>query len=214
MENTIASFQRAVELGAQAVELDVHVTKDGVPVVHHDPSLGRDVTPKPLAGAALSGLTVAQVESVRLRSGDLIPRLEEVLLRLTPRTRVYVEIKRGSVPASARVVQRFGDSIAVHSFDHDAIEELSKLAPQIRRGVLIERRSEDMRAIAKRTGATDIWPAWKLVDEALMETARSLNARVIPWTVNGVKACRAVAAFGVSGICTNDLPSLARALER
>jgi glycerophosphoryl diester phosphodiesterase len=138
--------------------------------------------------------------------------LEEVLAVLTPATKVYVEIKRGSVASTVRIVERFRDWIAVHSFDHDAIEELSRLAPGITRGILIEDRSEDVREIVKRTGATDVWPAWKLVSDAFMETARALELRVIPWTVNGTAACRQVAAFGVAGICTNDLPSLDRAL--
>jgi glycerophosphoryl diester phosphodiesterase len=211
-ENTLASFQRAVELGADAVELDVHVTRDGIPVVHHDATLGR-VTPGTLSKAALSDLTAAEVGSIQLESGDPIPRLQDVLRILTPRTKVYVEIKRGSVPATARVVEQFRDSIAVHSFDHDAIEELSRLAPGIVRGVLIEHRSEDVAAIVRRTGATDVWPAWKLVDAAFMDTARSLKTRVIPWTVNATEDCRRLAALGVSGICTNDLPALERALE-
>jgi len=213
MENTMASFRRAVELGAQAVELDVHVTRDGIPVVHHDPTLGSAVAPKEMAGAALAELSALQVAAIRLKSGDAIPRLEAVLAALTPTTRVYVEVKRGSVPATLKVVQPFSRSIAVHSFDHDAIEEWSRLAPTITRGVLIEHRSEDVAAIVRRTGATDVWPAWKLVDEPFMERARSLKVRVIPWTVNGVEDCRRVASFGVDGICTNDLPSLSRALN-
>jgi glycerophosphoryl diester phosphodiesterase len=211
MENTMPSFRRAVELGADAIELDVHVTRDGVPVVHHDPDLGAKVSPPGFAGRALADLNAEEVASIRLSSGDQIPLLREVLEELTPRVRIYVEIKRGSVPATVEVVAPYRDSIAVHSFDHDAIEQLSRIAPDLARGVLIEHRSDDVAQIVRRTGARDLWPARKLVDATLIELSRSLGLRVIPWTVNETSACRRLIELGVAGICTNDLPALARA---
>src|SRR5206468_11584650 len=112
---------------------------DGVPVVHHDPTLHRDVSPESLAGAALAALNSADLRKVRFKSGDEIPRLVDVLGALTPRTRVYVEIKGGPVPAIANVAGPFTQWIAVHSFDHDAIIEMGRIAPEIARGILFEK---------------------------------------------------------------------------
>ncbi len=205
MENTLPSFRRAVELGATAVELDVHVTSDGVPVVHHDPELDSRVTPARLAKARLAELGIRDFQALRLSSGDPIPTLLEVLEALTPTTKVYVEIKGGAPAIIARVAAPFKDSIAVHSFDHEAIAEMARIAPAIRRGILVEKSTDDLAGLMRHTQASDVWPAHKLVDEAFMDQARARGARVIPWTVNSAREVRRLVGLGVAGICTNDL---------
>src|SRR5207302_11362674 len=117
----------------------------------------------------------------------------------------YVEIKGGAPAAIANGLAPFADSIAVHSFDYDSIAEMRRIAPDIRRGILIEKSTEDLSAMVKRTGASDVWPAFKLVDEPFMDEARHCGASVIPWTVNSARAVRRLVALGVAGICTNDL---------
>jgi glycerophosphoryl diester phosphodiesterase len=205
MENTLASFLRAVALGATGVELDVHVTADGVPVVHHDPELSAKVRPKNLARATLADLDSHEVASVRLSSGDRLPTLVDVLEAMTPATKVYVEIKGGSPAVIARVLAPFTASVAVHSFDHEAIAEMARIAPGIPRGILIEKSADEMETEARRTGATDVWPAHKLVDAEFMDRVRGWGARVIPWTVNSSREVRRLVGLGVAGICTNDL---------
>jgi glycerophosphoryl diester phosphodiesterase len=205
LENTLPSFRRAVELGATAVELDVHVTADGVPVVHHDPDLHFDVTPPRFASISIARLDGRNLEEIRLKSGDSIPTLVDVLKAMTPRTRVYVEIKGGSPSIIATEISPFRDSIAVHSFDHAIIGEMRRIAPTITRGILIEKSTKDLGKMVERTGASDVWPAWKLVDERFMEQAGALGVRVIPWTVNSRRAVVALVELGVAGICTNDL---------
>ena len=205
LENTLASFRRAVELGATAVELDVHVSLDGVPVVHHDPALHRDVSPKRFANAALAVLDSREVADVRLNSGDAVPFLADVLRALTPTTKVYVEIKGGSPTSIARVIDPFRGSVAVHSFDHDAIVEMARLASDIPRGILLEHPTDDLASLVRRTGASDVWPAYRLVDELFMARATSCGVRVIPWTVNSRRAIRHLTELAVAGICTNDL---------
>src|SRR6185503_16073460 len=86
-ENTLPAFERAIELGADAIELDVHVTADGVPVVHHDP----DVRAEPRR--ALAQMTWSEVARVHLAPGIAIPSLEQVLAAVGNRAMVYVELK-------------------------------------------------------------------------------------------------------------------------
>jgi glycerophosphoryl diester phosphodiesterase len=205
LENTLASFRRAVERGATGVELDVHVTADGVPVVHHDPHLHFDVRPTRFASTSIARLDSGDLAEIRLKSGDPIPTLFEVLEAMTPQTKVYVEIKGGSPAIIATEIVPFAASIAVHSFDHPIIAEMRRIAPEIRRGILIEKSPRDLDHMVARTGATDVWPAWKLVDERFMEDARRLGVRVIPWTVNSRQAVDDLMELGVAGICTNDL---------
>ena len=208
MENTLVSFRRAVDLGATAVELDVHVTADGVPVVHHDPELNSRVTPARFGKARLAELGVRDVQSLRLSSGDPIPTLLQVLEALTPMTKIYVEIKGGAPAIIAGVVAPFRDSIAVHSFDHASIVEMARIAPAIRRGILIDESTDDLAGLVRHAQALDVWPAHKLVDETFMDQARGCDTRVIPWTVNSAREVRRLVVLGVAGICTNDLTLL------
>jgi glycerophosphoryl diester phosphodiesterase len=205
MENTLPSFLRAVALGADAVELDVHVSADGVPVVHHDPELNSKVRPPTFARAELARLDSRDIRMVRLSSGDQVPTLVEVLEALTPATKVYVEIKGGTPAVIANVLAAFADSVAVHSFDHESIVAMARTAPGIHRGILIEKATTDFSGLVRRTQASDVWPAYKLVDESFMVQARGCGARVIPWTVNSARDVRRLIALGVAGICTNDL---------
>jgi glycerophosphoryl diester phosphodiesterase len=205
LENTMASFREAVRLGADAVELDVHVSSDGVPVVHHDPNLPRNVTPPTLRHAKIANLSSGELSTVRFAGGDELPILADLLAALATSVFIYVELKGGSSERVAAVLHPHASSIAVHSFDHDAIVELAAIAPDIRRGVLLERWPADFATLMKKTGATDIWPAANLVDSGLMAVAGAVGGRVIPWTVNTTAEAKRLVALGVAGVCTDDL---------
>jgi glycerophosphoryl diester phosphodiesterase len=204
-ENTMASFRRAVELGADAIELDIHVSSDGVPVVHHDPTLPGSVRPKNLGKAEIAALSSKQLASVRLESGDSLPVLYDLLAELAARVFIYVELKGGSPARVAAVVAAHPGSVAVHSFDHLAITEMARIVPDIRRGILIDKWPRDFVEIMKRTGATDVWPAAKLVQEKTMTEVANVGGRAIPWTVNKASEAKRLIGLGVAGICTDDL---------
>ena len=198
-ENTIPAFRRAFERGADAVELDVHATSDDEVVVHHDPTIGRDATS--YAGAAIAELALAQLRAVRLEGGLGIPTLAEVLEIVPPGKRVYVEIKGAGIEELVAGVIRGGRvDCAVHSFDHDAIVRMRRIAPEIPRGILYDRRGVDVEAAMVRTGARDVWPQWKLIDRETVELVHSAGGRVCAWTVNG-----RVAELGIDAVCTDDV---------
>lgn len=201
VENTLEGFRVALDRGADGVELDVHCTADGVVVVHHD----FDVRGQPLAETAW-----ADVSRLELGGGARIPTLEAVLLAVGTRATVYIELKgRGIEAAALAVAARHGRRYAFHSFDHDTIARLAGLAPDSRRGILLDRGVRDaahlMTASVRRTGARDVWPHWTLVDAPFVAAARGLGMRVIAWTVNSADTARALADLGVDGICTDDV---------
>ena len=204
-ENTLAGFLLALEHGADAIELDVHCTADGVVVVHHDPRVrGRPIDRSPWES----------LRGVDLGSGAAIPTLAAVLEAIGDRAVVYVELKGEAIEQTViAVLREHGRRFAVHSFDHTAIERATLLAPDVPRGILIDKDVADaarsMREAVHRTLARDVWPHWTLVDEALMDAARELGVRVIPWTVNSPDEARRLAAMGVHGVCTDDVGMLA-----
>lgn len=203
-ENSLPAFRRAFERGARAVELDVHVTVDGVVVVRHDPTLpGR-------GRRAISESRWEDVSGVELASGIGIPRLNEVLAAVPVAGTAYLELKGAGVEREAiDVIRASGTRCAVHSFDHDMVARAADFAPEIPRGILFERYPEDVVAAMRRTAARDVWPQWKLIDAALVDAVHAEGGRVIAWTVNSKTAADTLANLGVDGLCGDDVRLLA-----
>jgi glycerophosphoryl diester phosphodiesterase len=204
-ENTQPSFARAVERGADAVELDVHATADGVCVVHHDPVIGHAVDGKYL-GRAIAAMSWRDVERVELAPGIFLPSLEQVLRRLAGRAMVYVEIKGAGIEEIvASTIAGSNAKCAVHSFDHAAISRMARIAPNVPRGILFDEPPRDVTRSMRDVGARDVWAQWELVDEALVDAVHAAGGRVLPWTVNAVDVAERLAALGIDGICSDDL---------
>ena len=195
-ENTLSSFRRAFELGADAVELDVHSTRDGVIVVHHDPTLSKH-------GPAIKDLTWAELDR---RSDGRVPQLRSVLEAIPASATAYVEIKGvGIENVVAETLANVPVRCAVHSFDHGTIERMREIAPKVARGVLFDGSLASLNDVLARSAARDVWPHWKLVDQALVNRVHARGCRVIAWTVNSREEARRLAAFGVDGICSDDV---------
>jgi len=208
MENTLPGFLRALDRGADAVELDAHVTKDGVVVVHHDAEAG---TPARL----IAGTQWNELALIDLGGGARIPRLDDVLQVLGDRGTIYVELKgRDIEDAVIPVCRHFGRRFALHSFDLDAMTRVAQKAPDLPRGILLDQDiahpAEALREAANRIGPRDVWPHWSLVDEAFVRAAHDLGTRVVVWTVNSRSAAIALVALGVDAICSDDLRLLAK----
>ena len=211
-ENTLAAFARAFERGADAIELDVHATRDGVVVVHHDPDLRHP--PMGTATRAIAGLDWDTLRRVDLGGGARVPSLVEVFEAVPAGKTVYVELKgRNIEPAVASVVTAVVTSArvtcAVHSFDHDAIARMRTLAPVVPRGILFDRTPDDVAAAMRAAGARDVWPKWSLIDDAIVQQVHQAGGRVIAWTVNSRAEGQRLAAIGVDGLCTDDVRLIA-----
>jgi glycerophosphoryl diester phosphodiesterase len=198
-ENSRAAFRRAVMLDADGVELDVHATRDGAIVVHHDveiPGFG----PIPL-------LSRDEARQVRIRNGETLPLLSEVL-ELVGNREVYVEIK--SLPEvhdhellgvldRGPVAARY----SVHSFDHRIVRRLGDRRPALRRGILLSAYLADPVAAMRGVGATTLWQEWQQVDQDLVNRVHDAGFSLIAWTVNEIGDLERMARLGVDGLCGN-----------
>ncbi len=207
-ENTLEGFLRALERGADAVELDVHRTRDGAVVIHHDPEVaGPDGPRRPIVD-----LSLAEVAQCRLPRGGRIPMLAEVMDALGDRATVYVELKGQDVgEAAVEVSRRHGVRYAFHSFDHDAVLRLRSRWPALAYGVLFEAGTPQVETLASRYPVRDLWPHRSLVTPALVGAAHEAGKRVLVWTVNDPVQVRQLAALGVDGLCSDDVRLLGAA---
>jgi len=216
-ENTLPSFLRALELGADGIELDVHRSRDGILVVHHD-EVPRAIAPSGrLAGRRIDALTFDELQGFAVGGSALIPTLDEVLALVKGRALLFIEMKGAGVEedvVKAILASAAPERCAVHGFDHAAVRRVHEMAPGIRCGILFDRAPLDAAAAMRESGALDVWPQWALVDAPLVDAVHAAGGRVIPWTVNRAEAARTLAGLGVDGICTDVLPTVREALER
>lgn len=207
-ENSRASFRRAKVLGAEAVELDVHATRDGAVVVHHDsalPGLGR-----------ISDLSLQAVQEHRLPNGETVPLLAEALPLLRGLD-VWVEVKGMEEYFDAVLLRALAEGpeperYGIHSFDHRVIRRLGERDGAFRRGVLLEARLIDPLPVLAAAGASVLWQAQAYVDRALVDELHRAGRRVIAWTANSEVDIARLIACGVDGVCT-DFPERVLALR-
>jgi len=211
-ENTLRSFQRAVELGAEAIELDVHQTRDGVVVVHHDATVRSSVTSSRAAPLRINDLEWDELRALEVGEQHPMPTLPDVLREMAGRVRVYVEIKDASGDAAvADVLLPHSRWCAVHAFDHRVTRRVRDLAPDLPGGILLDSYLIDTTAAMRHAGARDVWQRWELVDADLVREVHDAGGRLIAWTVNDPDAARRLAGLGVDGICS-DVPGAMRAM--
>ncbi len=205
-ENSIPAFLRAIELGAQAIELDVHGTKDGTVVVHHD----RVVNSPERSPRRIADLSFSELQEFRLADGIEIPTLAAVLDAIGTTATVYVEIKAPLIePLVVREIREHSATCAVHSFDHRIVKTVKSIFPAIRTGVLQVARHVDPIASLAMSGAEDLWQDVSFIDEDLVARAHWINARVIAWTANDAEQWETLRRIGVDGICTDLIAELA-----
>src|SRR5712671_7911767 len=205
-ENSIPAFLRAIELGADAIELDVHATSDGVVIVHHDPVVNAPAA----ARTRIADLSASEISRFPLAHGVEIPTLEKVLDAVGDRAMVYVEIKAADIePLVVRCIRESRARCAVHAFDHRIVKAVKRIFPAIRTGVLEVARHIDPVASLVAAGAQDLWQEVSFIDEVLIARAHAANARVIAWTSDDVDQWETLSGMGVDGICTNRIAELA-----
>lgn len=216
VENTMAAFERARDDGADGVELDVRLARDGQLVVFHDEDLRR------LAGRAerIADLDTGQLARVELAGGERIPRLEEVLEALVPLL-VNVEIKPPGWRAARRVVRAVhhcveraaaADRVLISSFDAAVVALVRRTTP-LRTGLLFhsrQRRPLRRAWLAPLLRPHALHPEKVLVDLASMGAWRRGGYAVNVWTVDDPDEVRRLTRLGVDAIISND-PAAARA---
>ncbi len=210
-ENTLPAFARALELGADGIELDVHATRDGVIVVHHDATLP-DAPATPIAGTTLGALRVIAPDP---DDPAHVATLEEVFRLVANRATVYVEIKAPGITAGvARCIRDSAARAAIHAFDHRVALEIRAIDLELPTGILSSSYVLDPAGALRAAGARDYWQHASLIDQPLVDAIHDAGGRVVAWTVNAPEAARALAELGVDALCS-DVPEMVRlAVER
>ena len=224
-EHTIPAYEAALQAGADALELDVHLSADDQLVVIHDERLERTTDGRGLVREH----TLQQLKRLdagrwfgRAFRGQRIQTLTEVLERFRDRAAFGVELKGGSdvYPGIEErlltLVQIYGvtERTLVASFDHHALRKCHDLDPEIRLGALVVGRLLAPAALAPKGLLSALCLAAELTSERDVTACRAAGLDCYVWVVNEPLAARRFAGWGVAGLITDRPDLLHPALDR
>ncbi len=209
-ENTLSAFSAAVEAGADGIELDIHLSRDGVPIVIHDEALERTTD-----GCGLvAEMTLQQLRQLDAGSwfstdfdGESIPRLEDVLRIFGNQLRLNLELK--DLHAGTVVLKLLNQypaaDIVVSSFNYDLLKHLRSVNADLPIAVLFEIGNwRHAVKVAKELSACAFHPELNQVNDAMIAACTEANLPVFVWTVDDVSVARNLIDKGVAGLFTND----------
>jgi len=210
-ENTLAAYDLALQMGAQHIELDVHLSHDGYVVVIHDDTLDRTTDGTgPVCARSLDELRQLDAGSWfgQAYTGARIPTLDEVFDGYGGRAHLHIEIKGrtpGLVPATVGLVRshRLERAITITSFHLAALEETRACAPELATGWLVNDVSEATVATALRLGLTQLCPRADLITPDLVRELHSHGLVVRAWGVGDEALMRRVVEAGADGMTVN-----------
>ena len=209
-ENTLAAFRRAMELGAAGVELDVHLSADGVPVVIHDDTVDRTTN----GSGEVSTLTIDVLQQLDAGNGERIPTLGQVLDVVEGKLQVDIEVKAAEAAEAvlAEVRDRPTLAFAMSSFMHDVLRHVRTLDENVELWPLSVTVSDELIQTAKDLGSTQVAIFDGMVNQDIIGELGRHELRAWIWTVNDPQRALELMRMGAVGICTDDPAAIQRAL--
>lgn len=202
-ENTLRAFQLALAQGAEGVELDVQRSRDGVPVVIHDPTLERTTTGR----GRVDEHTWEALRRLQVGTSESIPSLAEIAAwAANTGARLNVELKStGAEAASFAVLEAAGvlDRVLFSSFLPEVVREVGRLAPELRRYLLLERWDAGVPEFVRQLGAGGVCLREDAATPGTLRELADADLPVVIWTVDDPARIRTLLRAGVAGIITN-----------
>lgn len=229
-ENTMSAFRAAYEMGAEMIELDVTLSKDGIPVVIHDETLDRTTSGE----GAVSDHTLEELKTLDAGSwfseehlGEPIPTLEEVLEFAKGKISVNIEIKTEAVTDEAwggieqkawELVKKYEmeDYILFSSFDYRAVSHLKEINVDIAAALLYEKRQSGNKSpseLVEEYNADAFNCSYRQFSKKWAEEASEIGFPVFVYTVNNERLMRKMIKRGATGIFSDKPDVLKKLVE-
>ncbi|UCD73282.1 MAG: glycerophosphodiester phosphodiesterase, partial [Candidatus Bathyarchaeota archaeon] len=214
-ENTLRGIRRAIEIGVDQIEIDIHLTKDGELVVIHDETVDRTTN----GHGRIRDLTFEEIRGLDAGKGELVPTLQEVIDLTRDQVILQVELKGLGVEHKAvETVEEADiiDHVVFSSFRHPALKTVKKLNHNIATGVLFVCRPINPVQLALDAEAGAIHPNVSFVDEDLVHNAHALGLLVRAWNSDDEEEMRRLIGTGIDALGSNRpdlLVKVVRSLE-
>ena len=201
LENTLSSFQKAIDLKVDGIELDVNLSADNQVMVIHDDTIDRTTT----ESGFVSELTSAKMQQLG------IPTLTEVIALVNQNCFINIEIKdKKATPFVLSIIENSIEKLGwnnnlfqISSFDWTVLEEIAHHNSFIRLGVLTEESASKSFEFAKKINAFSINPFFELIDQETVALWQQNGFKVFPWTVNQEEDLDFVKSLHVNGIISD-----------
>jgi glycerophosphoryl diester phosphodiesterase len=200
-ENTLRSFKKAVEMGVDAVELDVRKTKDRQLVVIHDADVKKTTDGKGL----VSELTLKEIKEFSAEKGEKIPTLKEALDFLDKKVRILIELKETDVEKQVLAVVRengLQKNVVIVSFIEEALGKVRELDKEVETGLIYVKHKNPIKA-ALDLEASYLLPLYRFTHTANVKKAHKNGLKVIVWTINKPEEVTEYIKKGVDGVASD-----------
>lgn len=220
LENTLAAFLRAAEMGADMVELDLHRTIDNELVVMHPYTLA--VTTNGIG--FIEDLTLEQIKLFHENNGEIIPTLQDVIDTTRGKVGLYCELKGRDLEekfVNTIRLNGYHDSTIAGSFDHPVVKKIKQLDPKIRTAIMDSASPVDIVLSAKNALADYFHFCWEgraahrysLITEELLHELSSHGIGSLVWHEEDRLELEHIVKLKIDGICTNKPDLLTKILR-
>lgn len=206
-ENTLASIKKALELGVDGIEVDVHLSQSGQLVVFHDFTLDRMTE----GSGEVAMKSLDEIKELKIDAEYDIPTLLEVLDLMDHQCLLNIELKGDRTAfETCKSIQlyvetkgwQFADFI-VSSFNHDELQSVHDINKDIPLAVLTESDLNEAIDFARTIHAKAIHPEYQLLDRSTVEHLQNAGFNVNAWTVNAAEDIERMKSYGVDGIISD-----------
>ncbi|AXP80007.1 Glycerophosphoryl diester phosphodiesterase [Mariniflexile rhizosphaerae] len=205
-ENTLESIKKALSLGVDGIEIDVHRCASGQLVVFHDFTLDRMTN----TSGEVSKYTLNQLKRVEVKGHCQIPTLSEVLTFVNNKCLLNIELKgHDTADEASRLIAFFVEkkgweykNIIVSSFQTNLLETVHKVNPNIPLGVITDTNLDEAVNFAKTINAVSIHPDYTMLTQEIVEKLKE-DFKVFTFTVNNLKPIKRIKSYGVDGIISD-----------
>lgn len=201
-ENTLRAIKRALDFGADFVEVDVRLSRDGHVVVIHDERVDRTTNGR----GYVKDMTLDQLRRLDAGFGEKTPTLEEALDTVKERAILIIEIKVPEVVEKVvRTLEEKGmtGEVIVSSFYQGAVKRVKNLNPKIKTGIIYSFRPLKSDRLATEVGAEVLFPNYRYVDKTMVKEAHKQGLAIYPWTIDDPDEAKRLLKTGVDGVATN-----------
>ncbi len=206
-ENTLLSFQKAIEMGVDGIELDVHLSADGQIIVIHDATIDRTTNGQ----GVVNSLSLRELKGFRIENEHEIPTLIEVFNLVNKRCFINIELKgKGTALPVLALIEKYVSKknwqyhhFLISSFDWVSLLDIHLAKPTIPLGVLTEYDIDLAFAFAKHIQAQSIHSYFHLLTKEKTAKIREEGFRILAWTVNETEDIQKIKSFHINGIITD-----------
>ena len=213
-ENTLTSFALAVEQGADLIEFDIHLSRDGELIVMHDAEIARTCD----GNGLIKNLTLAKIKrldaGVKFDAwfrGERVPTLSEVLDWAKQLIPLVIEIKGDPLPPVGigekliRTLTDFAmlDQVVITSFYHPALRRVKELEPRLATGLNYTGQLVDTVGAARATMADSVWPTWSYWTHEIADEVHRAGLAAGSWSADNQTVADYLLSLGLDALGSN-----------